>query len=315
MRQWLQTIADTGDAAAVLDGILNSEEYRQRQLTENALQQARQALIAKAGPVFENRPITIVDVGAQELEGESHVYSELAADLPCRIIGFEPLEHRLQQSLSHTTDNRVQLFPTCIGDGGRHAFHINNDDATSSLLPLNADLTQDLLDLCELRTERIEPVATSTLDEVLASCARVDFLKLDIQGFELPVLRHARNALSRTNVVHCEVGFAEIYRGQALFPEVELELRSQGFEFLDFSFACRYPYRCNADAASRDRLGWADAVFFRKSQAHDAQEDVLARILIALFVYGKYSLAVHLAERHDAATGSQLARWLLEART
>jgi hypothetical protein len=42
----------------------------------------------------------------------------------------------------------------------------------------------------------------------------------------------AEAILERTNVVHCEVEFAKIYFGQALFSEVELHLRDRGFELI-----------------------------------------------------------------------------------
>jgi hypothetical protein len=113
--------------------------------------------------------------------------------------------------------------------------------------------------------------------------------------------------LSRTNVVHCEVSFAEIYRGQALFSEVELELRNNGFYFVDFSHTCRYPYHCGSNTASKDRLGWADAVFFRDSDLLRRPEDMLVQALIALFVYRKYSIAEFLAEHYDRACGSRLS--------
>ncbi len=274
---WSGVIVDSGDAGMVLH--------------------ARTALGA--------RPLAIVDVGAQELEGEQHVYAALDAHgLPNRIIGFEPLADKLDESKRRNP--RITLYPTFIGDGASHTFHINNFDATSSLLPLNRALTADLVDLSNLATVSTEQVATSTLDAVLADTPYVDFLKLDIQGFELAALEHATALLSRTNVVHCEVSFAEIYQGQALFSDVEALLRAHGFYFVDFSSSTRYPYHCASGSTSRDRLGWGDAVFFRRPELLASESDLLAQVLIAQFVYDKSSLAEYLAERHGAS-GASLA--------
>jgi FkbM family methyltransferase len=308
LKHWLDLLAAGGDPAAVFTAIVGSDEYRTRLTAQASGDAVRARIAAAAGERLRQRPLTVVDVGAQELESEDHVYSPLAGSgLPLRIIGFEPLEHKLAQSRERNPDGRVRLYPTFIGDGGEHMFHINEPDATSSLLPFNSAVTRSLAGLHELRTMRIEKIQTETLDRALSEVAHVDFLKLDIQGFELTALKHASAVLARTNVVHCEVSFAEIYQGQALFAEVEQYLRGQGFQFIDFSHVCRYPYRDVAGLRSLDRLGWADAVFFRNEERTAAADDLLAQALVALFVYRKPTLAAHLARRHDALAASAIA--------
>jgi FkbM family methyltransferase len=300
LRHWAATHLTNGDGNAIIEAIINGDEYRQNTIGDSAHARLKKALAAHAGPLADARPLTIVDVGAQELEDEGHIYAPLCiAALAHQIIGFEPLEDKLEASLAKQTDGKLTLYPTFIGDGGWHVFNINHPDATSSLLPLNTGLIKDLRDLSHLHTVKTEAVSTSTLDAALRDVAHVDFLKLDIQGFELPALQHAKAVLARTNVVHCEVSFAQIYQGQALFSEVETLLRAQGFYFLDFSATCHYPYHCASGSNARDRLGWGDAVFFKAPELVAAPADLLAQCLIALFIYGKYSLAEFLAERYD----------------
>lgn len=302
---WSGVIVDSGDAGTVLNAITASDEFQALSAPLARRDKVNAALAAHARTALGARPLAIVDVGAQELEGEQHVYAALDAHgLPNRIIGFEPLADKLDESKRRNP--RITLYPTFIGDGASHTFHINNFDATSSLLPLNRALTADLVDLSNLATVSTEQVATSTLDAVLADTPYVDFLKLDIQGFELAALQHATALLSRTNVVHCEVSFAEIYQGQALFSDVEALLRAHGFYFVDFSSSTRYPYHCASGSTSRDRLGWGDAVFFRRPELLASESDLLAQVLIAQLVYDKPSLAEYLAERHGAS-GAPLA--------
>lgn len=305
LRHWIERLQAGDGANAILAALMSSPEYTQRRTDIAALAGLKQRVVAAATTLLA-RPLTVVDIGAQELAEEGHVYAPLTdSTLPYRIIGFEPQEEKIAASRQRL-DPRVTLFPTFIGDGEQHTFHLNNIDSTSSLLPLNYPLTRQLIDLDHLRTVHSEPVATSRLDEVLASAGPVDFLKLDIQGFELPVLRHARLTLARTQVVHCEIAFAEIYAGQALFSEVETWLRECGFYLLDLHSLCRYP-STGTDSTSRDRLGWGDAIFVRDTTPQDDPTALLAQSLIALLVYSKPSAAAALAQRYDAATGARFA--------
>lgn len=308
LAHWGGVIRSEGHAAGVLSAILGSDEYRQGASTLRQRDEGLAKLLSAAAQRLQAQPLTVVDVGAQELETEDHVYSPLAkGGLPCRVIGFEPLAEKIAQSMARNPAGNVTLYPTFIGDGHPHRFHINSYDATSSLLPFNTELTALLVGLSDLRTVRTDDVGTQTLDTVLAKVGQVDFLKLDIQGFELAALQHASSVLARTNVVHCEVSFAEIYQGQALFAEVEQLLRSAGFDFMDLSTSCRYPYHNASNAVSADRLGWGDAVFFRRAQTLPTARDLLVQALIALCIYQKHSLGAYLLERYDECSGSELA--------
>jgi len=307
LEYWSGRVAAGASANELLAAITGSDEYRAAQAQRQDLAALQQRVLAAAGTLLK-RPLTVVDIGAQELEGEKHVYAPLVdSGLPYQIIGFEPQQDKIDAAMARNPDSRVKLFPTFIGDGQGHTFHINNDDATSSLLPLNEALNSGLVDLSHLRTVRKVDVSTSRLDDVLSSVGAVDFLKLDIQGFEMPVLQHAAAVLQRTNVVHCEVSFMPIYDQQALFSEVETLLRDAGFYLLDFSSLCRYPSHSASGQMTRDRLGWGDAVFLREPSANADAQDLLAQSLAALLVYGKPSIAAALAERFDAACGERFA--------
>jgi FkbM family methyltransferase len=306
LEYWSERLRGGASPDELLAGLMASSEYREAHGGGNTAGglAALKRRVADAAASLLARPLTIVDIGAQELENEGHVYAPLTADgLPCRIVGFEPQQDKIEASRRRNPDSRVLLLPTFIGDGAEQHFHINNDDATSSLLPFNEALTSTLSDLDHLRTLRTERVATSRLDDALKDAGPVDFLKLDIQGFEYPVLRHAPEVLARTSVIHCEVAFAPIYAGQALFSEVEQLLRGAGFYLLDFSSLCRYP-GTNTARRSRDRLGWGDAVFLREPDQLADPAGLLAQVLAALLVYDKPSAAQALARRYDALSAA-----------
>lgn len=286
---YVTLIDETGDPTLVLEALLSSTEY--------VLRSARPAfddgLIPTCLARLGGRSVTIVDVGAQMLGTEEHAYQSLCRpDIPHHIVGFEPLADRVQEREGSEDGGILTMLPYAIGDGKTHTLYVNNDDATSSIYPLHSPLISKFEHLHTLRVERTLSVATRTLDEVLDD-GPIDFLKLDIQGAELLALQGAERVLSQTGVIHCEVEFAEIYRGQCLFPEVQLFLNARGFSLIDILVPHRYAYVTQSAVDSRDRLLWGDAVFFRETEDPST---LAAQAMIAGLVYRKPSLAQHLIE-------------------
>lgn len=315
LKHWLNIWENGGNTDFIINCLVNSEEYKcgKQSTMRNAVNAVNHALEAVKflPPFLQERPLTIVDVGAQNLEYEEHIYSEIAThQLPHQIIGFEPLEDRLQERLNEPECENFTLLPAFIGDGQEHTFYINAPDATSSLLPFNEAVISKFIDLDTLETVNTEPAKTTTLDIALQDQKYVDFLKLDIQGAELAALRHAPIVLSKTLVVHCEVSFFEIYKDQALFSEVELYMRSMGFELIDVCSQCRYPLSNTSFTQSRDWLGWGDAVFLRRLEENAHWQDKLIQSLIALIVYKKPSLAAYLAHGLEDSPAQKYAQVL-----
>lgn len=285
---WSNLIRQHNDPSFALKWILDSDEYKARQ---PAAAPSFDALAAQALARLDRRP-RIVDVGAQTLGPGSHAYDALMRFCPTDVIGFDPLEERLDEREAAEGGENVTLLPYALGDGGTHTLHINNADATSSLYPLDLDHNRPFPLLSPLETVRTLDLPTRRLDEVLPP-EPVDFLKLDIQGGELLVLRHAEATLARTAVVHCEVEFGPIYAGQPLFAEVETFLRAHGFYLVDFPTLGKYAYENTGNFETDDQLLWADAVFFRRT---DDPAVRAAQALIASVVYRKPSMAAHLLE-------------------
>lgn len=57
----------------------------------------------------------------------------------------------------------------------------------------------------------------------------IDLICIDLQGAELPALKSLGKYLSRVKYVITEVEYKKIYEGEALFPEVNKFMESQGF--------------------------------------------------------------------------------------
>ncbi len=295
MDYWIGFIKETGDPTEVLTRLMESEEYVGHHLQQQTRSDSsRAADLAKH--LSPGRALTIVDVGAQVLSTEEHIYQPLlASTVPCRVIGFDPLAYRLQERAEKERAYEEVLLPYAIGDGQRHTLYVNNVDATSSLYPLNENMVKRFGGMSSLHTVRTEEIFTRRLDDAL-DCDHVDFLKLDIQGFELRALEAACQTLSRTAVVHCEVEFVPIYSGQPLFADVYTFLAEQGFEFVDIVKPVRLPLIVPSGQSYPDTLIFADAVFLRRAAPKDVDLRVV-QALIAGLVYGKHGLAEWLLQQ------------------
>jgi FkbM family methyltransferase len=291
LTHWAEVMRSTGDPTFVLKGILDSPEY----VAGSSSASIRVSSACEFNPdlSYIDRSLRIVDVGAQSLGIGSHPYAPLLKLPGVEIIGFDPLADRLRERAENEPSPGLTLLPYALGDGRTHTLYINNDDGTSSLFPLNQSHNACFNHLDTLHTVRTEEVTTHRLDDVLPD-GPVDFLKLDAQGAEFMILQAAERTLSQTAVVHCEVEFSPIYAGQPLFCSVYEYLMSRDFELIDLLIPGRYHYVTPSRRAAQDRLLWADAVFFRKT---DDPAMLRVQTVIAASVYRKPSLAEYLSWR------------------
>ena len=165
----------------------------------------------------------IVDVGANQGQFAFMAHA-VWPDLP--IYSFEPDPKCFSHLRQHFEKFRIpgQPFNSAMGaKSGRMELQRYADDVNNSFLP-------------RVRGEADAPervaVDCATLDEVGGSLTGIQaaLLKLDVQGFELPVLQGAEAFLKRCRYVLAEVAFSSAYAGGAHADEVMLALREQGFE-------------------------------------------------------------------------------------
>ncbi len=244
-------------------------------------------------PLPDGPALTILDIGAQALEGEDDVFRPLLDGGGCKVIGVEPLEDTHGERLRR--DPSWTLLPHFAGDGSRRTFHRTEPSSSSSLYEPNLDRLGDFEGLAEIVTvvELVE-VQTTRLDDVVHE--RVDMLKLDVQGAELDVLRGAERLLEDILVVHAEVEFFPIYKAQPLFDDIFGFLAERGFELFDLPRLVRYSY--GGASQHPERLLWADAVFIPNRSRIDQLDDP-----------GTYRLARIL---HDAYGAVGFGRWLVD---
>ena len=173
------------------------------------------------------RRTTIVDVGANPIDGDPPYKAMLAAGL-CEVIGFEPQAEALAR-LERQKGPHERYLPYALGDGTRATLNICElEGMTSLLVPDPSHLA--LFNLFPIWGKVKNQVAVDTrkLDDI-AEIATMDFLKMDVQGSERAVLTHGRVRLTGAVAVQTEVSFVPLYRDQPVFGEIDLALRAEGF--------------------------------------------------------------------------------------
>ena len=169
-----------------------------------------------------------LDVGVRD--GLAPTWNALARAGLVKAYGFDPAADHVAELASQT--GSIEYLPIALGDynGRRRLIHTFMPGCSSFLEP-NAELlrTYPASKIFEVVGE--SEVEVRTLDHLVSTniVPAPRILKLDTQGFELPILKGALGVLPNVVCLELETQFKPIYRGQALFPEVNAFLDEQGF--------------------------------------------------------------------------------------
>lgn len=198
---------------------------------------------------------TVLDVGANI--GQYARYLRLIG-YRGRIICFEPLaEAHAALSRFAKNDTAILVAPRmALGEiGGSVTINVSANSESSSILAVS--------ELHVTAEPGVTTVATETvpmyrLDVVapdyLAGAGRV-FLKIDAQGYELPVLRGASALLPDIRGLQLELSLESLYEGEPLYREVIDTVEGLGYSLHDLN-------PCFSDDAT-GKTYQLDGVFFR----------------------------------------------------
>jgi FkbM family methyltransferase len=257
--------------------------------------------------------IHVLDVGAMP-EYEDR-YAGLVRQGLAGVTGLEPNPEQFQRLAARQGPYRY--LPYFLGDGGPATFHVTRYPGCSSLYepdPAVIDLFTSIGAGGDGNFSVISTLAVETrrLDDI-PELGHADFIKLDVQGAELDILRHGTATLDGALVVECEVEFLALYKRQPLFGDVHAFLTAHGFvlhKLIDVRGRCLRPFVLNNNPyAPISQMLWADAVFVRDFTRLErfASEELLKAAVILHEVYFSYDLAVHFLKEYDRRAGADLA--------
>ncbi|MGI2299991.1 FkbM family methyltransferase [Candidatus Cardinium hertigii] len=155
------------------------------------------------------------------------------------------------------------------------------------------------------RVIKRQHLKTRKLDEI--SKGKVyDFLKIDVQGYELEVLKNGIKTLLDVSAVHIEVSFVQKYTSQPLFRDIDYFLSNLGFKFHCFTgYGTRTPktiYINNNPVSGINQWLWADAVYFKdidNKEFWNYKDQLIKFALIAHHIYQSYDYAAYALKKYD----------------
>ena len=196
------------------------------------------------------QPKVILDVGASNglFAEEAWRYWPDAA-IHC----FEPEPDYVKQlERRAATDSRLKVCGALVGATAKPEqtyFHLMGG---STVLQENTDRPEDPTTICG-------PPRTSRMITLEGYCEehaiRPEFLKIDVQGYELEVLKGAECILPSIEVILTEVNHTELFKGVPLAAELIGWIAQRGYALHDI---------CNFMRRPRDNALWQSDMIFVK---------------------------------------------------
>ena len=170
----------------------------------------------------------IIDCGAND--GSDSV--QLADAYSGQVHSFEPIENIFAAlKLKTGKHSNIHCYQIALGDkNGEQNFFVSEGGSTGSSSLMEPK--EHLNDHPETYFKKQIIVNTLTLNSWAErySIKKVDMLWLDMQGFELNMIKAAGSILQTVKVIHTEVSIKETYKGVALYPDYKRYLEKIGFK-------------------------------------------------------------------------------------
>ena len=190
-------------------------------------------IVKRIKAVIPENPV-IVEAGAYD----GHDTIEMCNLLPeAKIYALEPVPELFSKSSKNLESfSNVKIYNSALSDKtGTGTMYLSEWQGrpgivgeSSSLLPPKEHLKY----APHISFDNKIEVNTTTIDDWAEenNIKNISFLKLDIQGNELNVLKASPKTLSTVKAILTEVEFVEAYEGQYLFEDIKVWLEEQGFK-------------------------------------------------------------------------------------
>ena len=192
----------------------------------------------------------IIHVGGNRGEEiPSYVENEITT-----IISFEPLPSpyiELKDKANHYNkdyNTSIKTYNVALGNTNTEVemYVCPGFTETSSVLKPH----ELLIDQPNLLFNKRELVTLNKLDDYYDDCLPCNFLNIDVQGYELEVMKGGSRTLEHVDVVYCEVNNKELYENCAMIEDID--------KFL-------LQYNLTRKVVDWKGVGWGDALYVKET--------------------------------------------------
>lgn len=166
------------------------------------------------------------------------------------IIMFEPISRNfeiLRENMKDINAN-IQAYQLALGNEDRESVNMylsDNDLISSSVLKPKVHLK--LHPAVKFPGEEI--VEMQRLDNFSDEIKNFNFINMDVQGYELEVLKGGKKTLEHVDYVYCEINRDELYEGNAFVEDLDEFLKDYNMERVETDWSGTL---------------WGDALYIRK---------------------------------------------------
>ena len=213
---------------------------------------------------LKNNFIYFVDVGAM---GGTRPKWETKTNFYFSIL-FEPNSNSYKQLIENKKENEIIINSGLSNEKGSILLNICNSEGASSAFEPNYEFLKLFNDDQRFHIKSKENMNTDTLDNQLLKnkIKQLDFMKIDVQGSELNVLKGSTNSLKNIIGLEIECEISELYSNQPLLGNILEFLSSKEFHLFDLK---RYYWKRKNAKINNDKKGqliFVDALFFKQPE-------------------------------------------------
>ena len=209
-----------------------------------------------------NRKLFLLDIGARFGVGLPWI-SAKSENLNVMLV-----EPDSEEAATLNKNHQGDVLPYALWSSETElVLNINKSAGTSSIYEPNNSFLSQFEDMGRFEAKSKVKLKTKTIDGLIntGELTDLDFMKIDVQGAELEILKGGSNYLKNNLVgLEVEVEFSPIYQDQPLFSEVEIFVRQElGLELWDIRKTYWKYLQDRKENACKGRLIFGDALFLR----------------------------------------------------
>ena len=249
--------------------------------------------------IYNKTPLVICDIGASPVDPTPFI-DELIKNVNCFLYGFEPNEEEFKK-LNQT--DKKKYFNYAVGNGQIENLNICSSSGMTSILEPDFEYLKLFYGFSDwAKIIKTVKVQTKKLDDVNLD-KKIDFLKIDVQGYEYEVIKNGNNTIKDCLIIQLETSPIPLYKNEKSFAHICLQLENLGFQLHSFN---KINTRCfkpvvlqNNIYSGLNHLFQLDCVFIKKLNLLDNLDlEGLKKIALILFYsFGSYDLVDYIVSK------------------